>query len=47
MNNYLLHTNSLTKTFKNQTAVNNMNIHVKKGAIYGLLAVTVQVKTTL
>lgn len=25
MNNYLLHTNSLTKTFKNHTAVNNMN----------------------
>ena len=47
MNNYLLHTNSLTKNFKKQTAVSGINIHVKKGAIYGLIGRNGAGKTTL
>ena len=47
MNKYLLHTNSLTKTFKKQTAVNDISIRVKKGAIYGLIGRNGAGKTTL
>ena len=47
MNQYLLYTNSLSKSFKNQKAVNNIHIHVKKGAIYGLIGRNGAGKTTL
>lgn len=37
MDNYILQTKNLCKTFKNQKAVNNISISVKKSSIYGLL----------
>lgn len=46
-NNYLLYTDRLTKTFKNHSAVNHIDIHVKKGAIYGLIGRNGAGKTTL
>ncbi len=33
----IIETNDLTKTYKNFTAVNKVNLHVKKGRIYGFL----------
>ncbi|MEE1318860.1 MAG: ATP-binding cassette domain-containing protein [Ruminococcus sp.] len=47
MSEYLLYTNSLTKTFKNHNAVNCIDIHIKKGAIYGLIGRNGAGKTTL
>lgn len=46
-NNYLLYTDTLTKTFKNHPAINCIDIHVKKGAIYGLIGRNGAGKTTL
>lgn len=37
MDNYILQTKNLCKTFKNQKSVNNISISVKKSSIYGLL----------
>lgn len=37
MNEYILETKDLCKTFKGQKANENINIHVKEGKVYGLL----------
>ncbi|WP_077602706.1 ABC transporter ATP-binding protein [Oceanobacillus sojae] len=37
MSDYVLKTNSLTKQFKNQIALNKVNLSVKKGSIYGFI----------
>lgn len=44
---YLLSTDNLTKQFKQQKAVNNVSIHVRQGAIYGLIGRNGAGKTTL
>ncbi len=44
---YLLSTDKLTKQYKQQKAVNNVSIHVKQGAIYGLIGRNGAGKTTL
>ncbi len=43
----ILETNALTKKYKNFTALNNLNIHIKKGSIYGLIGKNGAGKTTL
>lgn len=43
----ILSTCNLTKQFKNQIAVNNVNLHIKKGEIYGLIGRNGAGKTTL
>ena len=40
MSEYLLSTSGLTKQFGHHKAVNNVDLHVKKGAIYGCLLYT-------
>ena len=47
MNDYLLYTDSLTKTYNNYDAVKCINLHVRKGAIYGLIGRNGAGKTTL
>ncbi|WP_067837322.1 ABC transporter ATP-binding protein [Amphibacillus sediminis] len=47
MTNYIIETKQLTKLFGNQKAVNNVNLHVKKGRIYGLLGRNGAGKTTI
>lgn len=47
MTNYTIETKQLTKIYKDQKAVNNVNIHVKKGRIYGLLGRNGAGKTTI
>jgi bacitracin transport system ATP-binding protein len=42
----LLVTNNLTKVFKSYTAVNNVNLHVEKGDIYGFIGQNGAGKTT-
>ena len=37
MSEYIIETHNLTKRYGNQVSVSNLNIHVKKGRIYGLL----------
>ena len=37
MNDYIIETHNLTKKYGSQTSVSHLNIHVKKGRIYGLL----------
>ena len=37
MGEYLLRTNALTKEFGRHKAVNKVNLHVKKGSIYGFI----------
>ena len=37
MSEFLIETKQLTKVYGEQTAVNSVNLHVKKGRIYGLL----------
>ena len=46
MNDYIIETHNLTKKFGNQTSVSQLNIHVKKGRIYGLLGRNGAGKTT-
>lgn len=46
MGNYIIETRGLTKKYGNQTSVSNLNIHVKKGRIYGLLGRNGAGKTT-
>ena len=43
---YVIETRSLTKRFPNKTAVNKANMHVEKGAIYGLIGKNGAGKTT-
>jgi bacitracin transport system ATP-binding protein len=42
----LLVTNNLTKVFKSYTAVNNVNLHVEKGDVYGFIGQNGAGKTT-
>lgn len=46
MSELLLTTNALTKQYGHQKAVNNVNVHVKKGAIYGFIGRNGAGKTT-
>lgn len=46
MSRYLLSTNELTKQFGKHKAVNHVNLHVKKGAIYGFIGRNGAGKTT-
>ena len=47
MNHYILETHSLTKIYGEHKASDSINIHVKKGAIYGLIGRNGAGKTTL
>ena len=47
MSNYVIETKQLTKIYGEQTAVKDINIHVKKGRIYGLLGRNGAGKTTI
>ena len=47
MNDLVIKTSQLTKVYGEQTVVNNINIHVKKGRIYGLLGRNGAGKTTI
>ena len=44
---YIIQTNQLTKNFKGNTVVSNVNMHVKKGEIYGFLGPNGAGKTTV
>jgi len=46
MNEFLIETNNLTKQYGEQKSVANLNLHVKKGRIYGLLGRNGAGKTT-
>ena len=46
MNDYIIETHDLTKKYGSQTSVSHLNIHVKKGRIYGLLGRNGAGKTT-
>ncbi|MDO5521539.1 MAG: ATP-binding cassette domain-containing protein [bacterium] len=46
MSEFLLKTNGLTKKFKEQAAVDHVNIHVRKGDIYGFIGKNGAGKTT-
>lgn len=37
MSDYVIETKNLTKQYGTQMSVSDLNIHVKKGRIYGLL----------
>jgi ABC-2 type transport system ATP-binding protein len=43
---YIIHTSSLTKKFGHFTALNNLNLNIQKGEIYGLLGPNGAGKTT-
>ena len=45
--NYVLKTNNLTKKYKEQLAVNNVNMHIEKGDIYGFVGENGAGKTTI
>jgi len=47
MEEYLLVTHDLTKIYKETKAVDNVNIHIKKGSIYGLIGKNGAGKTTI
>ena len=47
MENFVINTENLTKTYRNQVAVNHVNIHVEQGKIYGLLGRNGAGKTTI
>lgn len=47
MNNFVVETKHLTKKYGKQTVVNDVNLHVKKGRIYGLLGRNGAGKTTI
>ncbi|GGG69336.1 ABC transporter ATP-binding protein [Paenibacillus radicis (ex Gao et al. 2016)] len=47
MNDFVIETKQLTKVYGEQTAVNSVNLHVKKGRIYGLLGRNGAGKTTI
>ena len=44
---YILCTNGLTKQYRKFKALNNLNMHVPKGAIYGFVGKNGAGKTTL
>ena len=45
--NYILQAKNLTKIYKDKEVVSNVNLHVKKGEIYGLLGPNGAGKTTI
>lgn len=45
--NYIVTTNNISKQYKDTTALNNVSIHIPKGAIYGLVGNNGAGKTTL
>lgn len=47
MSNFVIETKQLTKIYGEQTAVNKVDLHVKKGRIYGLLGRNGAGKTTI
>jgi len=47
MNDFVIETKQLTKIYGEQTAVNSVNLHVKKGRIYGLIGRNGAGKTTI
>ena len=47
MSDRIIETKQLTKKYGNQTVVNSVNLHVKKGHIYGLLGRNGAGKTTI
>lgn len=47
MNDFVIETKHLTKKYGKQTVVNDVNLHVKKGRIYGLLGRNGAGKTTV
>ena len=47
MNNYILHTKNLCKTFKGQRAVNNVSMSIEKNSVYGLLGPNGAGKSTI
>jgi bacitracin transport system ATP-binding protein len=47
MNDFVIKTKQLTKIYGKQTAVSSVNLHVKKGRIYGLLGRNGAGKTTI
>jgi ABC-2 type transport system ATP-binding protein len=47
MNEYIIKTNNLCKKYKEDFALNNINISIKKGEIYGLIGQNGAGKTTL
>ncbi len=47
MMDYVVQTNGLTKTVKGKTLVSNVNLHIKKGEIYGFLGQNGAGKTTI
>lgn len=47
MNKYVLQTNHLTKMYKSQLALNNVNLSIKKGSIYGFIGQNGAGKSTL
>ena len=47
MNDFVIETKQLTKIYGEQTAVSKVNLHVKKGRIYGLLGRNGAGKTTI
>ena len=46
MSEILLQTHALTKQYGHQKAVDNVDIHIKKGAIYGFIGRNGAGKTT-
>jgi len=47
MNEYVLRTNNLDKKYKEGFALNDVNIEIKKGEIYGFIGQNGAGKTTL
>lgn len=47
MSKFIIETNALTKKYENEVVVNNVNLHVKQGNIYGLLGRNGAGKTTI
>lgn len=47
MSEYFLTTNNLTKTYGKKTVVKNVNLHIKRGSIYGLIGRNGAGKTTI
>ncbi|MEK5080918.1 ABC transporter ATP-binding protein [Solibacillus sp. FSL W7-1436] len=47
MSDYVLKTSNLTKQFKNQIAINKVNLSIKKGSIYGFIGANGAGKSTL
>ncbi len=44
---YIIQTNNLTKIYQEKEVVSNVNMHVKKGEIYGFLGPNGAGKTTV